>query len=62
MHNYNIENDEYDSALKALEEYAESKNYINADGSWKEEAENDEIFNLLYKQVLIYKKEMLSSF
>lgn len=52
LHNYNIENDEYNNALKALEEYAEYKNYINEDGSWKKEAENDEMFNLLYEQVL----------
>lgn len=52
LHNYNIENDEYDNALKALEEYAEYKDYINEDGSWKKEAENDEMFNLLYEQVL----------
>ena len=52
LHNYTIENDEYDSALKALEDDAESKNYLNADGSWKEESEKDQMFNLLYTQVL----------
>lgn len=55
LQDYNVENDVHDNALKTFEEYVKSKNYINEDGSWKEGVENDEIFNLLYEQVLTAK-------
>lgn len=55
LQDYNVENDVHDKALKAFEEYVKSKNYINEDGSYKEGVENDEIFNLLYEQVLTAK-------
>lgn len=51
LQDYNIENDQYNNAVQTLKDYAISEGYMNEEGTWILNPENDDYLQLLILQL-----------